>query len=74
MCYLKHWKKPKTKKRRLIALGIPQEWAALISGSRKGYWRLATSPQVNKALGLSFWRDKGLKSLTERYDHLRSTA
>lgn len=73
MCYLKQWKKPKTKKRRLTALGIPQDWAALIAGSRKGYWRLAKTPQVNKALGLAFWRDKGLKSLTERYDQLRCT-
>lgn len=74
MCYLKQWKKPKTKKRRLVALGIPHEWAALIGGSRKGHWRLVHTPQVNKALGLAFWRNKGLKSLTERYDKLRSTA
>ncbi|MGI6514248.1 MAG: group II intron reverse transcriptase/maturase [Syntrophomonadales bacterium] len=74
MCYLKQWKKPKTRKRRLVALGVPPEWAALISGSRKGYWRLSNTPQVNKALGLAFWRDKGLRSLTERYDQLRSAA
>jgi group II intron reverse transcriptase/maturase len=74
MCYLKQWKRPKTRKRRLVALGIPPDWAALISGSRKGHWRLSKAPQVNKALDLAFWRDKGLKSLTERYDQLRSAA
>jgi RNA-directed DNA polymerase len=73
MCYLKQWKKPKTKKKKLITLGIPQEWATLISCSRKGYWRLSNTPQVNKALGLAFWRAQGLKSLVERYDQLRST-
>ncbi|WP_207635912.1 group II intron reverse transcriptase/maturase [Desulforamulus hydrothermalis] len=73
MCYLKQWKKPKTKKRKLVALGIPPEWASLISGSRKGYWRLSKTPQLNKALGLAFWREQGLRSLAERYNELRST-
>ncbi|CAM3998527.1 Group II intron, maturase-specific domain [Alicyclobacillus pomorum] len=73
MCLLKQWKKPKTKKRNLVALGIPNEWAALISASRKGYWRLANTPQVNKALGIAYWRNQGLVSLVERYDSLRYT-
>jgi RNA-directed DNA polymerase len=73
MCLLKQWKKPKTKKRNLMALGIPKEWASLVSGSRKGYWRLANTPQMNKALGLAYWQSQGLKSLVERYDALRST-
>ncbi|WP_287193312.1 group II intron reverse transcriptase/maturase [Syntrophothermus sp.] len=74
MCYLKQWKKPKTKLRNLIVLGIPADWAALISGSRKGYWRLANTPQMNKALGLAFWRNQGLRSLVGRYDQLRFTS
>lgn len=73
MCYLKQWKKPKTKRKKLIALGIPKKWAVLISSSRKGIWRLSNTPQVNKALGLAFWREQGLKSLVKRYDELRST-
>ena len=73
MCLLKQWKKPRTKKRNLVALGIPNEWAALISASRKGYWRLANTPQVNKALGIAYWRNQGLVSLVERYDSLRYT-
>lgn len=68
MCLLKQWKKPATKRRKLVALGIPKEWAQLISRSRKGYWRLANTPQVNKALGLSFWKNQGLMSLVERYE------
>ena len=74
MCYLKQWKKPKTKKSKLVSLGITPEWAQLISRSRKGHWRLANSPQVNKALSLSFWKNQGLLSLVERYDKLRCTA
>ena len=73
MCLLKQWKKSKTKRRKLVGLGIPEDWARNISGSRKGYWRLALTPQMNKALGLAYWRDQGLVSLVERYDLLRST-
>jgi len=71
MCLLKQWKRPATKRRNLVALGIPEDWARLISGSRKGYWRLAKTPQVNKALGLAYWRDQGLTSLVDRYRELR---
>jgi len=71
MCLLKQWKKPKTKRRNLVALGIPQEWAILISSSRKAYWRLSNTPQVNKALGLAYWREQGLVSLFDTYQILR---
>lgn len=70
MCLLKQWKKPKTKLKKLVALGIPREWAKLISCSRKGYWRLANTPQVNKALGLAYWRSQGLLSLVDCYHGL----
>ncbi|MEW6771888.1 MAG: group II intron maturase-specific domain-containing protein [Bacillota bacterium] len=73
VCLLKQWKKPRTKRRNLVALGIPEKWAGLIVGSRKGWWRLAISPQVSKALGLAYWRDQGLLSLVEGYRELRST-
>lgn len=63
MCVLKHWKKPKTKRRELIKLGIPVELAKKISSSRKGYWRLARTPQLNRALGLHYWEAQGLFSL-----------
>ncbi|MEA4884676.1 MAG: group II intron reverse transcriptase/maturase, partial [Clostridia bacterium] len=67
MCLLKQWKRPKTVRRNLVALGIPDEWAQKISGSRKAYWRLANTPQVNKALGIAHLRNQGLLSLTDLY-------
>lgn len=67
MCLLKQWKKPKTKKRSLMALGIAELWAECISGSRKGLWRLSNTPQVNKALGLAYWQTQGLISLEQSY-------
>ncbi|WP_229725863.1 group II intron maturase-specific domain-containing protein [Calditerricola satsumensis] len=41
MCLLKQWRRPKTIRRNLIAIGLPPEWAKMLSGSRKGYWRRA---------------------------------
>jgi RNA-directed DNA polymerase len=66
MCLLKQWKRCKTKLTKLTGLGIPKEWAVCIAFSRKQYWRLSNTPQVNKALGLKYWREKGLVSLVER--------
>ncbi|ACX51456.1 RNA-directed DNA polymerase (Reverse transcriptase) [Ammonifex degensii KC4] len=74
MCLLKQWKRPRTRRRNLVALGIPEDWARHISGSRKGCWRLANTPQVNKALGLAYWRSQGLVSLVDRYRELRSAS
>ena len=74
MCLLKQWKKPKTRTRNLVALGLSRDWARLIGGSRKGYWRLSMTPQMNKALGLAYWRSQGLVSLSERYNAIRSTS
>jgi hypothetical protein len=74
MCLLKQWKKPKTKRHNLMSLGIPEEWAMLISGSRKKHWRLSCTPQLNKALGLAYWKIQGLISLKARFDLSRKAA
>ena len=67
MCLLKQWKQCKTKLTNLVNLGIAKKWAERIAFSRKQYWRLANTPQVNKALGLSYWQDQGLVRLVDRY-------
>jgi len=72
MCLLKQWKNPATKRRHLVALGIPEQWATNISCSRKGYWCLANTPQVNKALDPAYWQAQGLLSLVGTYRQLRS--
>jgi group II intron reverse transcriptase/maturase len=66
MCLLKQWKRCETKLSKLVSLGIPEEWAGCIAFSRKQHWRLANTPQVNKALGLKYWREQKLVSLVER--------
>ena len=50
MCIWKQWKLPKTRKRKLIGLGMP-EWVACEGAySRKSYWRMAGSGVLNRAL------------------------
>ncbi|MGG6433248.1 group II intron maturase-specific domain-containing protein [Anoxybacillus sp. D401a] len=71
MCLWKNWKTPKTRVRNLIKLGVPSWKAYEWGNSRKGYWRISNSPILQKTLGNSYWNDKGLKSLQERYEFLR---
>ncbi|WP_096552374.1 group II intron reverse transcriptase/maturase [Ureibacillus thermosphaericus] len=71
MCLWKNWKKPKTKIRNLIQLGIPQWQAYEWGNTRKSYWRISNSPILHRTLGNSYWRNQGLKSLEARYENLR---
>jgi hypothetical protein len=71
MCQWKQWKRVRTRVRELRALGLKEldVWEA--AGSRKKYWRIAHSPPLHKAMGIAYWRGKGLMSLVERYQTIR---
>lgn len=74
MCLWKQWKRPKTRVRKLTALGVPR-WKAYEWGqSRKGYWRVAHSPVLHKTLDTSYWKYQGLLSLSHRYEKLRQVS
>jgi RNA-directed DNA polymerase len=70
----KEWKRPKTRRRNLRQLGIldrnAREWAM----SGKGYWRIAGSPVLARALPNAYWDDLGLKGLYTTWHRLRPTA
>lgn len=72
MCLWKQWKKPKTKVKRLVSLGIPKDKAFEWGHTRKGYWRIAGSPILERSLDNQYWKSIGLKSLLDRYTHLRN--
>ncbi|MNO90801.1 Group II intron-encoded protein LtrA [compost metagenome] len=72
MCLWKQWKKPKTKVKRLISLGMPKDKAFEWGNTRKGYWRIAGSPILQRALNNQYWECNGLRSLTDRYKALRN--
>lgn len=67
----KQWKRPSTRRRELMRLGLKREVAIEISNTRKARWRTAATPQMHKALGLAYWRAQGLKGLVERYEGRR---
>jgi len=71
MCMWKDWKLPRTKVRKLIGLGVPRGKAYEWGNSRKGYWRISSSPILHRTLGNSYWSSRGLKSLLARYETLR---
>jgi RNA-directed DNA polymerase len=72
MCLWKQWKNPKTKVKRLISLGMPKDKAFEWGNTRKGYWRIARSPILSRALNNLYWESNGLKGLMDRYNSLRN--
>ena len=50
MCIWKQWKKPKTKKRKLIGLGVPEYYAHQAANCRRGYWWTVNTGAVKRAL------------------------
>lgn len=73
MCRWKEWKNPRTKTKRLISLGIPKDKAYEWGNTRKKYWRISKSPILHTALNNNYWSNLGLKSMLERYNHMRQT-
>lgn len=50
MCIWKQWKKPRTKLRNLLKLGVPEELAHMAANSRRGYWFVTHTVAVNMAM------------------------
>jgi len=72
LCQWKQWKRIRTRVRELRALGLKEldVWEA--AGSRKAYWRIAASPPLHKAMGIAYWRTRGLIPLADRYQTIRN--
>jgi RNA-directed DNA polymerase len=56
----------------LIGLGVPVQRAVVLGRSRKGWWRMAGSPQATEAMNLQWFTDHKLISLTTRYLELQT--
>ena len=72
MCIWKEWKQPKTKVRKLLSLGVSKQKAHEWGNSRKKHWRIACSPILHRSMNNQYWSSLGLRSLTDRYNHLRN--
>ena len=71
MVYWRQWKRGRTRRRNLRALGMP-EWMCRWVGSQKGPWRNAGSPPMQAVLSKDYWSKAGLVSLAEQYRKIRN--
>jgi len=67
MCIWKQWKKPKTKKRNLMKLGIPEYFAHQAGNSRRKHWYVSGMGAVNRALTKERLINSGFYDLATAY-------
>jgi group II intron reverse transcriptase/maturase len=67
MCYWKQWKKVRTKFTNLKKLGINNGKAWEFANTRKGYWRISSSPILNTSITNTRLKKTGLISFSEVY-------
>lgn len=63
----KQWKKPATRVKQLIRLGIREAQAYMWGHSSKGYCRIAHSPILTITLNNRYWRNQGYKGFAETF-------
>ena len=64
-CYWKQWRKPRTKARNLLRLGVAKHEAYSHGNSGKGAWLMSSSRAVHQALSEAYLAEDGLPSLFE---------
>jgi len=67
MAYWRQWKKVKSKFNNLRKLGIERSKAWEYANTRKGYWRIANSPILARAITNARLEKAGLISLSKTY-------
>ncbi len=65
MCYWKQWRRPRTKVRNLVRLGVNLDMAIKHAVSRKSYWRLSRTPATRYAMTNKWLTQQGLLSLKQ---------
>jgi len=67
----KEWKKRTGRYRGLVSQGISPWQARKWAGPGRGYWRIAGSPILQRALPVSYWHELGLAGFLGPYRQLR---
>ena len=67
MCIWKQWKRPKTKKRNLMKMGIPEYYAHISANSRRGHWFNANLTTVKRAMSKERLINSGFYDLATAY-------
>ena len=68
----KQWKKPITKMRNLIKLGIPEYYARMAAGCRRGYWFTVKTGAVMRAITNERLVRAGFFELSPAYESIQS--
>jgi len=71
-CIWKQWKKPLTKYRNLIRLGIEEQKAYEWANTRKGYWRISSSHILHRALTDRKLVQLGYMDISVKYQFVHS--
>jgi len=74
LCYWKQWKRPRTRRRHLLALGISKDDVKLATRSRKGYWRMARNSVVQRAMTKQWLWDQGVPHMRQQWVDLHYPA
>ena len=67
MCIWKQWKKPRTKVRNLINMGVPKDLAMQAGNTRRGHWFATHTVAVNMAMTKERLIDSGFYDLATAY-------
>lgn len=65
MAYWRQWRKPRTKVRNLMGLGVHVQAAVACGITSKGPWRSSKTPGINQALSNEFLKKAGLVTLRD---------
>ena len=68
----KQWKKPNTKFRNLLKLGIPEKYAFMTAYSRRRYWFVAGTTSVGRAISNERLASAGFFDLSLAYESIQS--
>lgn len=67
MYYWKQWGRPRTRRRKLLRLGIGRDEVKKASRSRKGHWRMSHNSLVKRAMTNEWLAEQGVLSLEQQW-------
>jgi RNA-directed DNA polymerase len=70
LCFWKSWKRPGTRRRHLLQLGIDPSEVHLASRSRRGYWWMSANSIVQRAMDNAWLGEQGVPELRRRWIEL----
>ena len=71
MYYWKQWGRPRTRRRKLLRLGIGRDEVKKASRSRKGHWRMSHNSLVKRAMTNAWLAEQGVWSLEQQWVSIR---